>query len=185
MSPTRNVPQVLVGLDECLARAAAGRSGALWRLAEPGRQLDANVVRLPPGGGVDEHVEEDLDVLLVVVEGSGRLGGAGGTGDGGAELLAPRSVVWLPRGSRRSLNAGPEGLVYLTVHQRRPALSIKGLSLPDSTGTSTGTGTGTGSAGGEGPCRLDRVCTACGRLSPELSARYCGQCGEPLPAREP
>ncbi|MHA6764074.1 cupin domain-containing protein [Streptacidiphilus sp. PAMC 29251] len=174
MSPTRNVPQVLLGLDECLAQAAAEQGGALWRLAEAGRQLDANLVRLPPGAEVAEHVEEDLDVLLVVVEGGGRLSGGavarGGIDDDG-EVLAPRSVAWLPRASRRALRAGPEGLVYLTVHQRRPALSIKGLHLPDDGE----------SGGGEGPCRLNRVCAGCGRLSPEASARYCGQCGEPLP----
>ena len=74
MSPTRNVPQVLVGLDAALARAAAEQGGALWRLSEPGRQLDANLVRLLPGARVGAHAEEDLDVLLIVVEGSGRLG---------------------------------------------------------------------------------------------------------------
>ncbi|MFE2039271.1 hypothetical protein ACFXBB_39855, partial [Streptomyces scopuliridis] len=46
MSPTRNEPQVLVQIDDCLARVAAERGGALWRLAEAGRQLDADVVRL-------------------------------------------------------------------------------------------------------------------------------------------
>jgi hypothetical protein len=167
MPPTRNVPQVLVGLDACVAEAAAGRGGALWRLAEPGRQLDANLVRLLPGAEVAEHVEEDLDVLLVVVQGGGRLGD---------EPLTAHSVSWLPWGSRRSLSAGPEGLVYLTVHQRRAALTVKGLRLPPAGDTSA--------EGGEGPCRLDRVCAACGRLSAEASARYCGRCGEPLPTSE-
>ena len=181
MSRTRNVPQVLVGLDACVARAAAEQGGALWRLAEPGRQLDANMVRLLPGARVGAHVEEDLDVLLIVVEGAGRLGREDGQHGQDGEALEPRSVAWLPRGARRAVSAGPDGLVYLTVHQRRPALSIKGLTaLTGSTDSSTG-----GSVdGGEGPCRLDRVCTACGRLSPEASARYCGHCGEPLPARD-
>ncbi|MFE4537148.1 hypothetical protein ACFRKB_19040 [Streptomyces scopuliridis] len=67
MSPTRDVPQVLVQIDDCLARVAAERGGALWRLAEAGRQLDATVVRLPPGAAaVEEHAEPDLDVLLLV-----------------------------------------------------------------------------------------------------------------------
>ena len=171
MSPTRETPRVLAGLDERLARAAAGQGGALWRLAEPGRQLDANLVRLAPGAEVAEHVEGDLDVLLVVVAGSGRLGGAEP-----GELRAD-TVAWLPRGARRSLHAGPQGLACLTVHRRRPGLSIKGPggAAPDAL---------TAPAGGDAPCLLNRVCPACDRVSPEATARFCGHCGTALPARE-
>jgi hypothetical protein len=38
--------------------------------------------------------------------------------------LSAGSLVWLPRRSQRSISAGPDGLTYLTVHQRRPGLSI-------------------------------------------------------------
>lgn len=99
--------------------ADAARAGALWRLAEPGRQLDANIVRIPPEGGVETHIEPDLDVLLVVVAGDGTLDGAPGP-----RPLAPGSVVWLPHGSARSLTAGRDGLSYLTVHRRRPGMRI-------------------------------------------------------------
>ncbi|WP_127354973.1 hypothetical protein [Actinacidiphila soli] len=59
----------------------------------------------------------------------------------------------------------------LTVHQRRPALTIKNLAvapvtLADATGTTEG---------GEAPCMLDRVCAACGRISPEVSSQYCSR----------
>ncbi|MFE2493120.1 cupin domain-containing protein [Streptomyces scopuliridis] len=173
MSPTRNVPQVLVQIDDCLARVAAERGGALWRLAEAGRQLDADVVRLAPGATVEEHVEPDLDVLLLVIEGTGWLGS--GTS---RRPMEARSVVWLPRVAPRALVAGPDGLVYLTVRQRRQALTAQGppgvpvlLSAP------------AGVEGGEGPCLLDRVCPACDRVSVESSARYCSRCGEALPSR--
>ncbi|OEV10007.1 hypothetical protein [Streptomyces nanshensis] len=96
-------------------------SGALWKLAESGRQLDANVVHLEPHRQVDTHAEPDLDVLLLVLDGSGTLG----TGQGPQELAAGR-LLWLPRGSSRSLTAGAEGLRYLTVHRRRPGLQIRG-----------------------------------------------------------
>lgn len=167
MSTVPAVPRILVDLGaEYAAGAAADRGGALWRLAEPGRQLDSNLVRLGPGAGVGEHAESDLDVLLVVQEGSGRLDGPEGSLE-----LAPRAVVWLPRGSRRALAAGPAGLAYLTVHQRRPPLGISNL-------------TAAVTEGGEGPCLLDRVCPECGRLAAEASARYCSRCGEALPARD-
>ena len=33
-------------------------------------------------------------------------------------------LVWLPRRSLREFTAGPDGLTYLTVHQRRQALTL-------------------------------------------------------------
>lgn len=88
------LPRVLCD-TAALAALDDASAGALWRLAEPGRQLDANVVRLPPGHGVDTHREPDLDVLLLVLAGHG------------------------------TLTAGPEGLTYLTVHRRRPGMRIQ------------------------------------------------------------
>ncbi|MFI0944207.1 cupin domain-containing protein [Streptomyces sp. NPDC021020] len=105
------------------ARAAAGGAGesggVVWKLSEPGRQLDANVVRLAPGARVAPHVESDLDVLVLVLGGSGELAG----GDA-PEPLAEGSLAWLPHGARRSLTAGGAGLTYLTVHRRRPGMTI-------------------------------------------------------------
>ncbi|KAB2588841.1 hypothetical protein [Streptomyces arboris] len=154
-------PRVLAVLDDILASAATDGRGALWHLAEQGRELDANLVRLPGGAEVGEHQEDVLDVLLVVVEGGGRLR----TGGGGLEL-GPSTVVWLPRTSRRALAAGPGGLTYLTVHRRRPGLAIKAPS-PESA-----------YEGGEGPCMLDRVCPECGRLSEDPAPVFCSRCGE-------
>ena len=51
----------------------SGSTGVLWKITEPDRQLDANLVRLAPGSHVALHAEPDLDVLLVVAEGSGTL----------------------------------------------------------------------------------------------------------------
>ncbi|MFD7812187.1 cupin domain-containing protein [Streptomyces sp. NPDC059785] len=96
-------------------------TGALWRLAEPGRQLDANVVRIPPAGRVDVHTEPDLDVLLLVVAGSGTLLGPGD----GPLPLRPGSLNWLPHGAARGLHAGPDGLHCLTVHRRRPGMRVQ------------------------------------------------------------
>ncbi len=111
-------PRVLCELST-LSEGAPQSGGAAWRLAEPGRQLDANLVRLAPGQRVDEHVEPDLDVLLCVVTGSGTVHGADGPHD-----LAEGTLLWLPHGSRRSLAAGDDGMSYLTVHRRRPGMRI-------------------------------------------------------------
>ncbi|MFF0792173.1 hypothetical protein [Streptomyces spiralis] len=110
----------------CDARALAETppvpAGVLWKLTEGGRQLDANLVRLSPGGRVAPHAEPDLDVLLYVVSGGGVLGA--GTGDE-PRPLAEGATVWLPHGSTRSIAAGEDGLVYLTVHRRRPGMRIR------------------------------------------------------------
>ncbi|MFE6038096.1 hypothetical protein [Streptomyces sp. NPDC056452] len=159
-------PRVLAVLDELLASAAPGGRGALWHLAEQGRELDANVVRLPPHAGVGEHQEDVLDVLLVVLAGGGSLRTGGDTLD-----LAPTAVTWLPRTSRRALEAGPDGLTYLTVHRRRPGLTIKPAVRAPATAYE----------GGEAPCMLDLVCPECGRLSADRNPTFCSACGEPYP----
>ncbi|MFH9365939.1 hypothetical protein ACH4K8_09710 [Streptomyces anulatus] len=159
-------PRILAVLDELLASAEPGARGALWHLAESGRELDANLVRLPPGAEVGEHQEDVLDVLLVVLEGAGSVR----TAEGGQVLeLGAGAVLWLPRTSRRALAAGPDGLGYLTVHRRRPGLAIK----PPAGAYE----------GGEGPCMLDRVCPECGRLSQDPAPVFCSRCGEWFPER--
>ncbi|MFE6780125.1 hypothetical protein [Streptomyces sp. NPDC057702] len=184
-------------MSQLTEEAPAERRGALWRLAADQRQLDANVIRLPPGAHVAAHLEARLDVLLYVVEGEGRLvGGAAddaarpgraghspGAGDGAqavaggvvdptagarAASLGPGALVWLPHGAHRALFAGSAGLTYLTVHRRRPGLAI-GSPAPVER------------EGGEAACLLHRVCVECGRLAPETDARYCGRCGTALP----
>ncbi|NBM17911.1 hypothetical protein GUY61_20320 [Streptomyces sp. GC420] len=153
-------PQVLARTAELLRELPADRGGAVWRLGQEGRQLDANLVRLPAGAAVGASVERDLDVLLYVTGGDGRL-----ETDNGIQELGPGCVVWLPHGTRRALSAGAEGLVYLTAHRRRPGLTVRGP----------------GAEGGEAPCMLNRVCPGCGRLATESDARFCGRCGEALP----
>ena len=95
-------------------------SGVLWKLAESGRQLDANLVQLPAGRHIGTHVEPELDVLILVASGAGVMH----TPEG--ELsLADGALLWLPHGSTRSITAGPDGLTYLTVHRRRPGMQIR------------------------------------------------------------
>ncbi|MFJ3981710.1 cupin domain-containing protein [Streptomyces fungicidicus] len=112
------LPRILCDTS-ALAALGDGSTGALWRLAEPGRQLDANVVRVPPGHRVGTHREPELDVLLLVLAGDGTL-----TAPDGPHTLAAGALTWLPHGSTRSLAAGPDGLTYLTVHRRRPGMRI-------------------------------------------------------------
>ncbi|MGZ3097331.1 hypothetical protein [Streptomyces sp. H72] len=113
-------PRVLCDLAGLLPPGEDLSAGALWRLAEPGRQLDANVVRIPAAGRVDTHTEPDLDVLLLVLDGEGAL-----VGSEGRQPLRAGALAWLPHGSTRAVHAGPDGVTYLTVHRRRPGMRIK------------------------------------------------------------
>jgi uncharacterized protein (DUF2249 family)/quercetin dioxygenase-like cupin family protein len=105
---------VLTGPDE-----SPDASGAVWKLQLRERDLDANVVAIPAGGAIDAHAGPELDVLLHVLAGAGRL-----TTEQGEVELRPGALVWLPRRSRRQFTAGPAGLRYLSVHQRRQALVL-------------------------------------------------------------
>ncbi|MFE7570550.1 hypothetical protein ACFU76_26875 [Streptomyces sp. NPDC057539] len=122
MTPTSDAeptPQVLCDVHQ-LTGLVPTPAGVLWKLAEGGRQLDANLVHLPPRQGVETHAETELDVLLLVVAGTGTLGGAEGP-----EPLTAGALIWLPRGCVRSITAHAEGLSYLTVHLRRPGIRIR------------------------------------------------------------
>ncbi|UCM86955.1 cupin domain-containing protein [Streptomyces marincola] len=165
MTPTQT-PDVLARVAELLREAPADQDGALWRLDREGRQLDANLVRLAPHAAIGAHVERDLDVLLFVVGGAGRL-----DTDGGPLDLRPGTVTWLPRGARRSLSAGPAGLVHLTVHRRRPALTVRSPAAEPE--------------GGESACLLHRLCPECARPAAERDARYCARCGTALTGDAP
>jgi quercetin dioxygenase-like cupin family protein len=86
--------------------------GAVWGTAS--EDLNATILEWPPGGGPPEHVNESRDVALVVVAGSGTL-----ELDGEASALAAGDVVVIPKGRRRRIEAGADGLRYVTVHRRR------------------------------------------------------------------
>jgi uncharacterized protein (DUF2249 family)/quercetin dioxygenase-like cupin family protein len=113
------LPRVLVDTTTITADTATDVTGAVWKLQARERDLDANVIALPPGQEIDAHTGPDLDVLIHVLAGSGRLTTELGTID-----LTPGVLLWMPRRSRRRFTAGAEGLRYLTVHQRRQALLI-------------------------------------------------------------
>lgn len=164
-------PSLLADLDWCLAQAAEDQRGALWRLAEPGRQLDANLVRLPPGTTVNVHTERDVDVLLLPIAGHGTL-----HADDGPIALSTHALTWLPRGSTRSITAGSDGLAYLTVHQARTGLRIQ---LPSDLAALSRLEAREEAAeeGGEAACLLPRVCPHCGAVSAEVRPPVCPSCG--------
>ncbi|WP_122941544.1 cupin domain-containing protein [Brachybacterium sp. EE-P12] len=96
------------------------RRGAVWSIAEPGRELDSNLIRLPAGAEIPAHVGAEVDTLVHVVRGDGVL-----VTEEGEEPLRAGDVALLPRRTVRGYRAGRDGLEYLTVHRRRRSLQIQ------------------------------------------------------------
>lgn len=118
------LPRILTNTVDLTAGSAAepDAAGAVWKLEARERDLDSNVIALPPGGRIESHAGPELDVLIHVLSGSGGLSTETGT-----VHLSPGALLWLPRRSKRQFTAGPDGLKYLTVHQRRQALTLEPL----------------------------------------------------------
>jgi uncharacterized protein (DUF2249 family)/quercetin dioxygenase-like cupin family protein len=114
------LPRVLRDTTSAAGDSDPDAVGAVWKLGMRQRDLDSNIVRLAPGTTIDTHTGPDLDVLLLVLDGTGQLATELGTVD-----LHAGQLVWLPRRSQRQFSAGPEGLRYLTVHQRRQPLLLR------------------------------------------------------------
>lgn len=111
------LPRVLANTTDLAAEPDV--TGAVWKLEARERDLDSNVIALAPNGGIDAHAGAEVDVLIHVLSGSGRL-----TTEQGDIDLVPGTLLWLPKRSRRQFSAGPDGLCYLTVHQKREILPL-------------------------------------------------------------
>lgn len=96
-----------------------GADGVVWTLGPPS-ELNVNLVRVGPGGEMHEHVNTEVDVLVVVVAGRGEL-----TVDGVTHALGPASLAHVPAGARRALRAGDDAFTYLSIHRRRSGPSIR------------------------------------------------------------
>jgi mannose-6-phosphate isomerase-like protein (cupin superfamily) len=89
--------------------------GALW--AHVGDDLNVNLLVWPLGGGVKEHVNAEVEVLLVGMEGAGIV-----LIDDQPSELRPGSVLVVPKGSRRAIESRSVRFAYLSVHRRRAGL---------------------------------------------------------------
>jgi quercetin dioxygenase-like cupin family protein len=103
-----------------IAESAPGREGVVWTL-EGSEDLNANLVRFEAGRGVGEHVNDEVDVLIVGVSGSGFVGV-----DGEEHPVSSGDMVFVPRGARRYTRAMSDDFAYLSTHRRRGPLRIGG-----------------------------------------------------------
>lgn len=111
------LPRVLVNIRELPEDTAT--AGAIWSIAPRERDLDSNIISLPPDDTIETHAGPSLDVLIHVLAGDGVL-----ISELGEQPLSAGDLVFLPRQSHRGFRAGSSGLRYLTVHRKRAALVL-------------------------------------------------------------
>jgi quercetin dioxygenase-like cupin family protein len=95
------------------------RTGVIWSLQES-RDLNVNLVQFTEGEGVGDHVNDEVDVLLVGVSGSGEV-----RINGTLHCLSSGTLVLIPKGAQRSTRGTSANFAYMTVHQRRGPLKIR------------------------------------------------------------
>lgn len=92
--------------------------GPVW--GAESEDLNATVLVWGAGDGPPEHINEERDVLVVVLDGRLQLR----IDDDESELTEGETVI-VTRGRRRKITAGEPGVRYLSVHRRRPPLQIQ------------------------------------------------------------
>jgi quercetin dioxygenase-like cupin family protein len=97
-----------------MARTVEGQ-GPIWSLASS--DLNVNLVRFNGDGGVPAHVNNELDVLVLAIEGEGTL-----ELDGQTCTLRAGQGCLIPKGARRAIRSAGDAFVYLTCHRRRGGL---------------------------------------------------------------
>lgn len=102
-------------------RRVAG--GPVWGQASD--DLNATLLAWGAGEGPAEHVNDERDVLVFVVDGSATI-----TIDEEARDLRPGDAVIVAKGRQRVITAGSGGVRYLSVHLRRGPLQIQTRRAP-------------------------------------------------------
>jgi quercetin dioxygenase-like cupin family protein len=99
----------------------SGGDGVAWSLpAHASHDLNVNLVQLGPHASVDAHRNDEVDVLVIVRAGAGEI-----VVDGRVTPIVADQLMLVPRNSTRAIRAGADGLVYLTVHRARGAMTVR------------------------------------------------------------
>jgi len=97
-----------------LARLAPGRKPA-W--SHRGEDLNVNLISCINGEGVGQHVNTEVEVLIVGVDGDGSV-----ELDGHWHALGSGQVIIIPKGARRATRCDGDHFTYLTCHRSRSGL---------------------------------------------------------------
>jgi len=108
-------PETATQIDIPHVLAAAEHTGAVW--SQSSTDLNVNVVAIDPQSPVGSHINNEVDVVVVVVSGSGVIQ----VGADEIMVTAPQAVV-IPKRTARSIRCDQGRLAYLTIHRRRAGL---------------------------------------------------------------
>lgn len=110
------IERMAAGRLESLGRSLGG--GPVWGQAS--EDLNATLLEWGTGEGPAEHVNDERDVLVFLVDGAATI-----TIDDDVRDFGPGDAVIVAKGRRRKITAGRGGVRYLSVHLRRPPLQIQ------------------------------------------------------------
>ncbi len=114
-------------LVELVAQAQGQR--IVWTAKS--QDLNVNLIVLNPGEQIEEHCNDEVDVLIVGVDGAGEF-----VVDGSSSRVTPNTALILPRGSARSVRPLGAPFAYLTCHRQRKQLWPKSEGRRNHTGES-------------------------------------------------
>ncbi len=101
-----------------VAATAGARAGVIWSL-DASSDLNANLVRSCIGQGVGEHVNNEVEVIVLGFSGSGIV-----PVDRGEHALPAGILAFIAKWVRRSTVSTSDDFVYPTVHRRWRLLYI-------------------------------------------------------------
>lgn len=99
----------------------AGHGGVVWSSSPDG--VHVNLVALAADEAIGSHRNDELDVLVIVLDGDAAV-----VVDNHTHRLERLHALLIPRGSERAVAAGASGTRYLTIHSARGGLTIGGGS---------------------------------------------------------
>lgn len=108
----------LVGLCD-----AAEGNGPQW--GHESEDLDLTLLSWTAGQQVAAHVNNEVDVVMIVVAGAGEV-----LINGQAHQLMPGQALLVPKGAERAIRCTAERFSYLSLHRRRRGLwpSVRGAN---------------------------------------------------------
>jgi quercetin dioxygenase-like cupin family protein len=107
------------GVDLTTLARAATAPGAAW--THQSEDLDVNLLIFASGEGVEEHINTEVDVLLVGIAGAGAV-----TVDGACQILRAGQAILITKGANRGIRSMSDPFTYLTCHCRRGGLWPRG-----------------------------------------------------------
>ena len=112
LTPASDATTIGVNLHE---HTHSEHSGPQW--AHESEDLDVTLLSWAPGKSIAEHINNEVDVVLIGVAGSGVV-----TVEGEPHQLAAGALLLIPKDKRRAMQNGDERWSYLSIHRRRRGL---------------------------------------------------------------